>query len=383
MHLLPLVLVLAIVAGCEAPTHSVSTTPPAPSPPPQATPAGPRTPRSRPASSPPAPPKVELIRHGPPQQYLLRNHGARRALTYRDKHGVRGLRFVWESRSRKNSEDLIRRLRMEHVSGEEGLEEPASVLRSFQEEARCEQDILGVYDVGAWSVTDLDGDGEAEVTWAYTMGCLIAQEIDDTHHWRPIQHKVIMIHGPNKLVLRGKTQPGGKGVGKATPNPALQQAPGPWRAHIEGIWTKTSPRQLLPWEGVFLRGKKDTYEHRLVLKAQPSNKLDFKLSVEELGFKRAHMTTVQGVATPIEVESDLGTEWSHRKETGCLVRIFASPGSTMSLTLKGCSEQDFFLDERAATMPKSVSFARHHDRMEPPPKTPQPPESQPESMPSP
>lgn len=72
-------------------------------------------------------------------------------------------------------------------------------VRSYTDRVeKCTEDITLKPQFGAWSVSDVDGDGIGEANFAYSAAC--AGGID------PMIHKVFITEGGKKYVLRGRTK---------------------------------------------------------------------------------------------------------------------------------------------------------------------------------
>jgi hypothetical protein len=96
--------------------------------------------------------------------------------------------------------------------------------------APCALDLTADFVDGAIGVTDLDDDGEAELTFAYRFGC--GGDVS------PNTMKLIMLEGPQKYALRGESRvdPGnGVRVG-GTFKPDFGKAPPAFLAHAKKVW---------------------------------------------------------------------------------------------------------------------------------------------------
>jgi hypothetical protein len=89
--------------------------------------------------------------------------------------------------------------------------------------------------LGGWSLTDLDNDGHAEMTFAWTVGCRTDMS--------PVTHKVLLIEEGEKYGLRGQTalrvdsekfEGGEYDVGKR-----FDGADDAFLEHAESVWEKT------------------------------------------------------------------------------------------------------------------------------------------------
>ena len=95
--------------------------------------------------------------------------------------------------------------------------------------------------VGDWSVTDLDKNGVAEVTFAWRVGC--RSDVS------PVGHKVLMVGYDQsvevaKYVLRGDTAINIGGSleegGEFRVDSAFKKAPPSYLEHAKMVWSKTS-----------------------------------------------------------------------------------------------------------------------------------------------
>lgn len=165
--------------------------------------------------------------------------------------------------------------------------------------------------VGPWSLSDLDADGVAEVTFAYTVGCRESYE--------PTTHKVLMTEDGEKYALRGKTWVHGKG-GMFKPGRSWSKAPPGFRAHAERVWRHTVVESLESLDGVYPEG---ALCH--VLKREVDGALSFALhsfeEYEEHGDWDEEETacSLQGRAQPVRP----GVWLYHREKEGevdCVIR---------------------------------------------------------------
>lgn len=96
----------------------------------------------------------------------------------------------------------------------------------------CELDQMLAYRAKSLAVTDLDNDGEAEVTFAYELTC--AGDVG------PRTLKLLMYEGSTKYALRGETLVdvgnGEKVGGKYELDPTLKDAPPAFVDHLKTRW---------------------------------------------------------------------------------------------------------------------------------------------------
>lgn len=97
----------------------------------------------------------------------------------------------------------------------------------------CELDLFAEFVDAATSVTDLDGDGFGELTFAYRTGC--------TGDVSPVTQKLLVLEQREKYILRGTTRvDGGDGVplgGAMRPDPALAHH-ARFLAHARAVWAR-------------------------------------------------------------------------------------------------------------------------------------------------
>lgn len=87
---------------------------------------------------------------------------------------------------------------------------------------------------GPWTLSDLNSDGKAELTMAWRSGC--RSDVS------PNTHKVLVIEGDQKYVLRGTSKlegVEGEGTGTFKADPAFAKAPKGFLAHAQMVWAKT------------------------------------------------------------------------------------------------------------------------------------------------
>jgi hypothetical protein len=97
-------------------------------------------------------------------------------------------------------------------------------------ERGCEFDLSAGFVPGSTVLTDLDADGEAEVTFQYTLQC--------TSDVSPSTRKLILREGKDKYAIRGTTRsphyaPYG---GEREPDPAFEHAPAKFLMHATAQW---------------------------------------------------------------------------------------------------------------------------------------------------
>ncbi len=99
---------------------------------------------------------------------------------------------------------------------------------------RCELDASLELLADAIGVSDLDGDGVAELSFAYKLGC--RSDVS------PITLKLLLLEGGAKHILRGETRvkvsASERVGGKHTVDPAFRRAPPAFLAHALRLWSK-------------------------------------------------------------------------------------------------------------------------------------------------
>ncbi|NVB77945.1 MAG: hypothetical protein HOV81_06075 [Kofleriaceae bacterium] len=107
-------------------------------------------------------------------------------------------------------------------------------VRDFVED--CEMGgVSAVFHDAARSVTDLDGDGIAEVTFAYELAC--RSDVS------PATYKLLLLENGKKFILRGETTVDpGDGImgGTFTADPDESKWPAAFLRHAKQLWTSTS-----------------------------------------------------------------------------------------------------------------------------------------------
>jgi|SRR3569833_555508 len=98
--------------------------------------------------------------------------------------------------------------------------------------------VTATFHDAARAITDLDGDGIAEVTFAYELAC--RSDVS------PAKYKLLVLENGTKFILRGETaiDPGG-GVmgGKFTADPAEAKWPAAFLRHAKKVWADTNADQ--------------------------------------------------------------------------------------------------------------------------------------------
>lgn len=111
---------------------------------------------------------------------------------------------------------------------------PGALLRSVKDAVLdCEFDLVAEFVEAALGVSDLDGDGLGELTFAYRTTC--------TSDVSPLSLKLLVLEQRAKFIVRGSTRVdvgGGELVGgEQKPDAALKRAP-KLLAHANAVWAK-------------------------------------------------------------------------------------------------------------------------------------------------
>jgi hypothetical protein len=130
------------------------------------------------------------------------------------------------------------RLQIELWSGKDGH---GGVVRTLKDaELHCEFDLYAEFIEAALGVTDLDGDGLGELTFAYRTTC--------TSDVSPFTLKLFLLEQREKYAVRGYTVvdagEGEKLGGDKTLDPALRKQPA-FARHLEAVWKRIVA--LHPW----------------------------------------------------------------------------------------------------------------------------------------
>ena len=112
-------------------------------------------------------------------------------------------------------------------------QEPWRLVTGRQESVEnCSFDLTSAVYFGPWSLSDLDEDGMAEVTMAYSTGC--RSDVS------PISHKVLMIEDGERYSLHGTTTIQGAETPEAPmADPQFEQAPEAFLDHAKKAWAAT------------------------------------------------------------------------------------------------------------------------------------------------
>jgi hypothetical protein len=125
-----------------------------------------------------------------------------------------------------------RRLWVHHYVEAAGKRRMLRTVRDQEE--NCELDNVAGFVDGSLAVTDLDGDGLAEVTFAYDLGCM-----SDVS---PRGRKVVVLENGEKWILRGQSRVdvgGGQRLGgRFTADPPQKNWPKTLHDHAIDVWQR-------------------------------------------------------------------------------------------------------------------------------------------------
>jgi hypothetical protein len=160
------------------------------------------------------------------------------AETFTDKNGTNYVLF-----SEKDGGRSMHELFVDHWVVPAGSQ--PKLLRTVKELVDdCDLDLVAEFHDAATGVTDLDGDGYGEVTFAYEVGCRSDVSPDD--------YKLLLLENGDKYILRGQTkiathdpdQPTAGGDFK--PDPAKGKWPAKFYDHAVELWKQTSVDGTMP-----------------------------------------------------------------------------------------------------------------------------------------
>ncbi len=152
-------------------------------------------------------------------------------LTFTDKNGTNYLLFGGSSDKERNSAMLFVEDWVVPTRGK-----PRNLLPVRDLVAPCEMGgVTARFHDAARTITDLDGDGIAEVTFAYELSCL-----SDVS---PGTNKLLVLENGRKYILRGETTVDpGDGImgGTFTADPAESKWPAAFLRHAKQVWARTA-----------------------------------------------------------------------------------------------------------------------------------------------
>ena len=115
----------------------------------------------------------------------------------------------------------------------------AKLVRTVKDKVEdCDHDPEAQFHDAAFGVTDLDGDGVAEVAFGYETGC--RSDVS------PLTYKLLLLRGADKFILRGTTfthaadDSGKTQGGDFTPEPGATSWPKGFYDHAADLWKRTA-----------------------------------------------------------------------------------------------------------------------------------------------
>jgi hypothetical protein len=153
-----------------------------------------------------------------------------RTLTFTDKAGEHQVRFELGAQKQKAvGDDFIERTQLLTVVHTLGKKE---LWRAKDFVEKCEFDLALELVEGSIEVTDLDDDGEAEISFLYRLGC--RSDVS------PLSAKLLMYEGTTKYALRGDTRERVSEKdfmgGSFTVDPAFEKAPAKFLTFAKQQW---------------------------------------------------------------------------------------------------------------------------------------------------
>lgn len=168
-----------------------------------------------------------------PQGFALEGK-PRYFVSWTDRNGLNGFALTYED---KPGHDGILRARFAHQK-EDGSWEDWRALKEFKD-CSSEMDLnMETYMDKAWSLTDLDADGDAELTFAWAVLC--SADVG------PYPHKIFILEKQDKYALRGESRVRlsetsylGGTFKKGTD---FDKAPKGFYEHARKVWNATSDK---------------------------------------------------------------------------------------------------------------------------------------------
>lgn len=152
-------------------------------------------------------------------------------VTFADKNGTNYLLFGRSTDTKKNSAMVFVE---DWVVPAKGAPRNLLPVRDLVEP--CEMGgVTATFHDAARTITDLDGDGIAEVTFAYELAC--RSDVS------PATYKLLVLENGKKYILRGQTtvDPGDGAIGGTfTAEPAEAKWPAAFLGHAKKLWASTA-----------------------------------------------------------------------------------------------------------------------------------------------
>jgi hypothetical protein len=115
----------------------------------------------------------------------------------------------------------------------------AKLLRTVRDKVEdCDHEPEALFHDAAFGVTDLDGDGVAELTFGYETGC--RSDVS------PNTYKLLVLRGADKFILRGTTFTRDTDGGSFTPDPAAKSWPKGFYDHAADVWKHSAADSAAP-----------------------------------------------------------------------------------------------------------------------------------------
>ena len=121
----------------------------------------------------------------------------------------------------------------------------AKLVRTVKDKVEdCDHDPEALFHDAAFGVTDLDGDGVAEIAFGYETGC--RSDVS------PNTYKLLLLRGADKFILRGTTfthaadDSGKPQGGDFTPDPGATSWPKGFYDHAADLWKRSAIDSAAP-----------------------------------------------------------------------------------------------------------------------------------------
>jgi hypothetical protein len=176
--------------------------------------------------------KLTVLKKGELPAPVKAPDGLERAITFTDKNGLNVVVFASVRRDHDGDAQRSARLTVEHFAIKDGRARSVRVVKDGVDD--CDLDVVADFIHGATAVTDLDGDGLAELTFAYRTAC--------KGDVSPDTLKLLLLRDGEKWILRGddriEVEPGRRVGGTFKPDPPPPKWPAEFLAHAKKTWAK-------------------------------------------------------------------------------------------------------------------------------------------------
>jgi hypothetical protein len=184
------------------------------------------------------PPSAQPLAPGALAKALLPPGTWLRGLRFQDRNGENLVIFTRAESARPargaRDPERSRHLYVRHYARASAAAAPRLLREVRDKVERCEFDPSAELLPDAIGVSDLDGDGIGELTFAYKLGC--RSDVS------PITLKLLLLEGGAKHILRGETRvkisPTERAGGKHTVDASFKRAPPAFLAHALRLWSK-------------------------------------------------------------------------------------------------------------------------------------------------